>query len=234
MTNPRIVAGALLVAVPVVFTVGFSVLQMGFEYPDILRHPASEVLTKFAAVGADVHLAWYAMMAAALGLMPAAVALGVYYWRQDALLASLTAAFGVVAGLVQALGLLRWVILVPTLATNFVAAGGSDIDRAIAAAQFDFANHYLGAGVGEHLGYLFTGLFTLSLAGLIWSRHRYLAPLAVLIAAGVIVGMAEPFGVPFAGTVNTLSFTLWALWMLVFGIAVLRSDRAPTAVAIPA
>jgi hypothetical protein len=232
MSNPRIVTGALLVAVPVVFTAGFTVLQMGFEYPDILRYPASEVLTKFAAVGVDVHLAWYAMMAAAIGLIPAAVSLGLYFWRQDNLLAALTATFGVLAGLVQALGLLRWVILIPAVAANYVAPGATDVQQTIAAAQFDFANHYLGAGVGEHLGYLFTGLFTLSLAALVWRRHRYLAPLAVVIAIGVLAGMAEPFGVPGAGTINSLSFTLWALWTLVFGVVVLRGAR--TVAAVPA
>jgi hypothetical protein len=231
MTNPRIATGALLIAVPVVFTAGFTGLQMGFEYPAILRHPADEVLTKFAAVSSAVHLSWYAMMAAAIGLIPAAVALGIYYWRRDNLLAALTATFGVLAGLVQALGLLRWVILIPSVAANFVAPGATDVDHAIAAAQFDFANHYLGAGVGEHLGYLFTGLFTLALAGLIWDRHRYLAPIAVLIAVGVLVGMAEPFGVPMAGTINSLSFTLWALWTLIFGIVVLRDGPAATATA---
>jgi hypothetical protein len=233
MSNPRIATGALLVAVPLVFTAGFTVLQMNFEYPDILRHPASEVLTKFAAVGADVHLAWYAMMAAAIGIIPAAVGLGIRYWREDSLLAALTAAFGILAGLVQALGLLRWVILIPAIAAGFVAPGATDIDHAIAAAQFDFANHYLGAGAGEHLGYLFTGLFTLTLAGLIWGRHRYLAIAAVVIALGVLIGMVEPFGVPMAGRINALAFTLWALWTLVFGVTVLRGgDRIATAPAM--
>jgi hypothetical protein len=233
MSNPRIVTGALLVAVPVVFTAGFTALQMGFEYPAILRHPASEVLTKFAAVGPEIHLAWYAMMAAAIGLIPAAVALGLTYRRQDNLLAALTATFGVLAGLVQALGLLRWVILIPSIASSYVVPGATDVDHAIAAAQFDFANHYLGAGVGEHLGYLFTGLFTLTLAALIWRQHRYLATAAVVISVGVLIGMVEPFGVPMAGTINGLAFTLWALWTLVFGVVVLRGrDRIVTAPAM--
>ena len=69
----RHVTGGLLVAVPLVLTAGFSGLQMTFEYPMILRHPAGEVLTRFAAGGADLHFYWYAMFIAALALIPAAV-----------------------------------------------------------------------------------------------------------------------------------------------------------------
>ncbi len=40
---------------------------MTFDYPNILRHPAGEVLTRFAAVAGDLHLYWYAMFIAASG-----------------------------------------------------------------------------------------------------------------------------------------------------------------------
>lgn len=56
MNNSRIVAGSLLVAIPVVFMAGFTGPQMTFGYPDILRHPAGEVLTRFASSGVDLHL----------------------------------------------------------------------------------------------------------------------------------------------------------------------------------
>ena len=165
------------------------------------------------------------MFVAALGLIPVAIGVGLLFWKQDNLLAALAAGTGVLAGFVQALGLLRWVMLVPMLAANYVAPGASPTDQAIAVGLFDAANHYFGAGVGEHLGYLFTGAWTLLVSGLIWRQHRILAPLGALIAVGVLVGMAEPFGVPLAGTINALNFTLWALWTLVLGVIVLRGER---------
>lgn len=72
----RIVTGLLLIAVPAVFTAAFTGLQMTFDYPDVLRKPAAEVLAKFANRGASLHLLWYAMMAAAIGLVPAAIGTG--------------------------------------------------------------------------------------------------------------------------------------------------------------
>ena len=55
MTSPRLLAGGLLVVIPVVFMAGFTGLQMTFGYPEILRHPAREVLARFAAGGVDLH-----------------------------------------------------------------------------------------------------------------------------------------------------------------------------------
>jgi hypothetical protein len=48
--------------------------------------------------------------------------------------------------------------------------------------------------------------------------------------------MLEPFGVPLTGLINSISYTLWALWTLILGIVVLRSARSATtnAVAQPA
>lgn len=221
MNAPRLVTGGLLVAVPLVFTLGFTGLQMTFDYPDILRQPAADVLTRFAAAGADLHLYWYAMFAAALGLIPAALGLAALRAKDSPYLAALAGGLGTVAGLVQAMGLLRWVMLVPVLAAHYVAPGATDVDRALALSGFETANAYLGMGVGEHMGYFFTALWTLVVSLLVWERWRAMALAGFVIAAGVAAGMAEPFGMPLAGTINALSFTLWSVWALVLGVMVL-------------
>src|SRR6266550_188680 len=66
-------AGALLVIVPLGFTVGFTLLQQLFEYPDILRQPTADVLAKFAAGGTPLIAVWYVLTLAALGLIPLTV-----------------------------------------------------------------------------------------------------------------------------------------------------------------
>lgn len=233
MTTPNRATALLLIATPLIFTVGFTGLQMTFEYPDILRDPAGEVLTRFAAGGADLHLYWYAMMAAALAMIPASIGAGLLFWRTDNFLAALSVGFGVLAGLVQALGLLRWVMLVPQLAAHYAAPGATAIDQAMAASAFDAANAYIGMGVGEHLGYFFTGLWTVVISALVWTKWRYLALAGAVVAIGVMVGMLEPFGVPMAGMINSISFTLWAVWTLVLGVMMLRTPKARVAPAVP-
>jgi len=226
MTAARGAAGALLIAVPLVFTAGFTGLQMTFDYPDILRHPAGEVLTRFAHAGADLHVYWYAMMAAAIGLIPASVATGLHLWKRDNLLAGLSIAFGALAGLVQALGLIRWVMLVPVLAANYTAPGATEIDKAMAVSLFDATNAYLGVGVGEHLGYLFTGVWTLLVSALLFGQRRILACTGIALSFTVMAGMLEPFGVPYTADINAIGFSLWALWTLVLGVMMLMRGRA--------
>ncbi len=223
--SPRFVAGTLLVAVPVVFMAGFTGLQMSFGYPDILRHPAGEVLTRFAAGGIDLHLYWYMMFASALALIAAAIATGLHYWERDRLVAGLSIGFGALAGLVQALGLLRWVILVPGLAAHYVAPEATELSHAMDAAIFDFANQYLGAGVGEHVGYLFTAVWTALVSLLLVRDHKILAVSGLAIAAGVAFGLLEAAGVGLAGAVVAVAFSLWAVWALLVGVQVLRGDR---------
>lgn len=233
MSSARTPAGLLLIIAPLIFTAGFTGLQMTFDYPDILRRPAGEVLTRFASAGIDLHIYWYAMTCAALALIPAAVLAALHFWKRDAVLAGLASAFGILAGLVQALGLIRWVMLVPALASSYTAGGATDADRAMAAAIFDAANRYLGVGVGEHLGYLFTALWTLLISALIFQDRRILAVGGVAISLGVLAGMLEPFGLPMAADINAFAFALWALWALALGVALLlearRADRPAVA-----
>ncbi|WP_421759764.1 DUF4386 family protein [Devosia sp.] len=224
-TSPRLVAGTLLVAVPAVFMAGFTGLQMSFGYPEVLRRPAGEVLTQFAAGGMDLHIYWYAMFAAALALIAAAISTGLLYWERDRLVAGLSIGFGVLAGLVQGLGLLRWVILIPGLAAHYVAPGTTELQQAMDVAIFDFANQFLGAGVGEHVGYLFTAIWTALVSALLVRDHKILAVAGLVIAAGVAFGVLEAFGVGLAGAVVAIAFSLWAVWALLVGIQVLRGDR---------
>lgn len=56
--NVERAAGALLVGLPLVFNLCFSLLARRFDYPDILRRPTSEVLARFRAGGASLLLLW--------------------------------------------------------------------------------------------------------------------------------------------------------------------------------
>jgi hypothetical protein len=224
MTNPKRLTGVLMIVVPAVFIAGFSSLQAIFDYPAILRQPAGDVLTRFAAGGMLLHLSWYVMTLAALGMIPIAVGVGLLYWPRDRFVAALSVAAGVLAGLVQALGLIRWVILVPWLAQSYLQPNATEGGRAIAASLFDGANLYLGAAVGEHLGYLFTAAWTLLVTVLIWQDHRRMAIVGLIVALAVAFGLLEPAGIPFAAVVNAIGYTGWALWLLVLGVVTLRKS----------
>ena len=73
----------------------------------------------------------------------------------------LATAFGVLAAAVQFLGLIRWPYLVPYLARTFFDPSSSEATRDAVAVVFQAFHRYAGVAIGEHLGYLFTGLWTL-------------------------------------------------------------------------
>jgi hypothetical protein len=48
------VAGVALIAVPILFNVGFTLLAQRFDYPDVLRRPTHEVPDRCRAGGTSL------------------------------------------------------------------------------------------------------------------------------------------------------------------------------------
>jgi hypothetical protein len=147
----------------------------------------------------------------------------------------LATAFGVVAGVMQFLGLARWPFLVPYLADSYTDPASSEATRESVAVVFEAFNRYAGVAVGEHLGYLFTGLWTalvaLAMFGSALPFRRWLSLLGMVSAAGVLVGTLEPAGFEAAANIVVVGYILWSIWLALTGIFLLRTSsnrhRAP-------
>jgi len=225
----RRLAGLLLILVPVAFTICFTLLQMQFEYPDILRQSTADVLAKFQAGGTRLIAVWYALTLTAVLFIPVVVLMHRVLAAQEASVTLwIATVFGVVAGLAQTLGFLRWPFLVPHLAAAYLAPGASEAQRATAALVFEAFHRYAGMAVGEHLGYLSTSVWTFMIALLMLRAPlfgRWLGLSGMALAVGVATGLLEPAGWELAGTINALGYLAWALWLVVGGIVmVVRHD----------
>lgn len=236
--NPlRRVAGLLMIVVPVAFTICFTLLQMLFEYPDILRQPTADVLAKFQAGGGGLIAAWYALTLTAVLFIPVVLLLHRVLAEHGApVVLWVATVFGVVAGLAQTLGFLRWPFLVPHLAQAYLAPGAGEAQRAAAAMVFEAFHRYAGMAVGEHLGYLSTSVWTFLVAGLMLRSPlfgRWLGASGMLLAIGVAAGLLEPAGWELAGTINALSYLAWALWLIVVGVVLLARRAEPGLAARP-
>lgn len=218
----RRAAGALLILVPIVFTVCFTLLQTLFEYPDILRQPTAEVLTKFQAGGPSLVAVWYALTLTAILFIPISLLVHrVLADREPSTLLWIATTFGVVAGVAQTLGFLRWPFLVPSLAQAYLAPGASAAQQAASAAVFDAFNRYAGMAVGEHLGYLSTSVWTFLIAARMLRVPlfgRWIGIAGMALAIGVATGLLEPAGVAWAGAVNAISYLAWAVWLMIVGV----------------
>jgi len=231
----RRAAGALLVIVPLAFTVCFTLLQQLFEYPDILRQPTAVVLSKFAAGGTSLIAVWYVLTLAAVGFIPLTVLVHRVLAERDApVLLWVATAFGLVAGIAQTLGFLRWPFLVPHLAQSYLAPGATEAQRAAATMVFEAFHRYAGMAVGEHLGYLSTSVWTVLVAVAILRTGilpRWLGAIGIVLGVGIAAGLAEPAGWELGGTINTYSYLLWALWLIALGV-ILLSGRVRSALRV--
>ncbi len=120
---------------------------------------------------------------------------------------------------------MRWPFLVPALATSYVDPATTEAARETLRSVFLAFNQFAGVGIGEHLGYAFTGLWGL-LVGLAMLDAKifpkWLGWTGILSSLGILAGMLEPAGITWAGAVNALAYIFWALWLLVSGIFLLR------------
>ena len=231
MTAETITA-VLLIAVPIAFNVAFFELGRAFEYPNILRKEPDAILRRFAAGGSGLILRWEALLVSALLMLPLAALLAVVLAASPGLTV-LSIVVGAAAALVQGLGLVRWPFAVPELARRYLAApAGPDGDAARRTVEVVFAtlHRLLGVGIGEHLGYLFTGLWTLLVAGSILSTAvlpGWLGivglPIGVALLFGTLefVGPNERDGWPLAGTIVPIAYIAWSLWLIALGVFLL-------------
>lgn len=230
ITTSRLLTGLMLIIVPVVFTVCFTLLQMQFDYPTILRESTVTILTRFQAGGSTLLATWYVLTLTSVLFIPISVLMHSQLSpTADPTVLRLATVFGVVAGVAQALGFLRWPFLVPQLAEAYLMPGASEAQRAAAAMVFDAFHRYAGMAVGEHLGYLSTGMWTFLSAALMLRSPQFgrlLGISGMILAVGVATGLLEPAGWELAGTINAISYLAWAVWLIAVGV-VLLVRRAP-------
>lgn len=220
--------GLSAIVLAIAFNLPFSILASTYDYPDILRRSAGEALDKFAAGGPGLVLTWYGFGLAALALAPLAIGLSITRGRlqERPALAIGAAAAGALAGIVQAIGLMRWVFVVPGLARSH-AQGGTD---ALAAEKaFDLINAYGGVAVGEHLGQLLLALFAGQLAALQWGeRARIAGGLGALTTMLLVVGTGEGLAIALGGDgsgfamATIAGFLALTAWLIVTGLGLVR------------
>jgi Domain of unknown function (DUF4386) len=223
-------AGAFCIFLPLAFNAFFFLLGRRFDYPDILRRPTEEILSRFQAGGVTLKLLWYGLMLTAVLLAPLVVLLGQILARDGLEVVPVATTIGVLAAVVQFLGLARWPFLVPELARANADPASSQETREATRVAFEAFHRYLGVGIGECLGYLFTGAWTM-LVGLAMLQsstfEAWLAWPGIIIGLFLILGSLEfvgPFeqeGWKLAGVIVPIAYIAWSLWLILAGLVLL-------------
>ena len=233
-----ILTGILLIVLPLAFNVAFAALAARFEYPDILRRPTGEVLERFRAGGSSLVLLWWTFAMTAVLLAPTAVLLSAGLDGADPALLAAATVVGVLAAVTQFLGLMRWPFLVPFLARADADPDATPARREAVDIVFQAFHRYLGVAVGEHLGYLFSGGWTILTGIAIMTSgvvSGWIGLAGVVVGALLVVcsfefvGAFEDRGWRLAGAITPFVYIAWSLWLIATGIGLLITAGTATA-----
>lgn len=216
--------GILLIIGAVLLFIPYTILTIIFDYPDILRQDAAEVLTRFHAGGASLIAVWWLFAMVGLPLLPAYIMLG-RKLEGKVTFAKWATTIGVIGLVVQIIGLLRWTFVVPILANNFMNTNDEATKSAIIVV-FQAFHQFGGVLLGEHLGQLFTIIWTLMITAAFaklnlmpkWiTSLGYIASSIYFLAQGELFATIIP-NFPQWGLAGFLGSTLWLVWLIVVGI----------------
>jgi Domain of unknown function (DUF4386) len=235
----RTLLGAAALLLAIAFNLPFALLAQSFDYPDILRRPAGEVLDAFAAGGSSLIFSWYAFALSSVGLIffAPALALTTADWARRPGLAVAAALIGAFAGLTQAIGLMRWVFAVPALALAHASPETDAATRSSLETAFTLLNGWGGVAIGEHLGQILT-LAWITLAALqALSNHQHFARpaaiLALLAVAGIAIGLGEGLSIarghdaPLLAMATVAGYLAFSLWLLATGAGLVAHSFFP-------
>lgn len=236
LNRPALIkAGAALAAVAVLANIPYGALIALFDYDDVLRRPAGEVLELFHAGGTPLVMAWWTFGLSAIGFAVAAMLLGEALRDGKAKLATGFTLFGVLSGVFQAAALLRWTFAIPAIATTYVQAAEGSAERAAAISSYEALNTFAGVGMGEHLGQVLLMVWTLG-AGLALMRMggamKWIGAAGLVTLPLWIVGQTEllSLSMPDLPVIEVLPYAFmgWELWLLVVGVALIMRAQGKT------
>jgi len=218
--------GALLIADALLSFAPVVVLGAAIGWPASLDHPAAEQLAAIHANAGMVTLGYglYLLYSILIAPVMAGLAARAFGGLQHPL-AMTMAAFGALSALARAIGILRWLTVMPMLATAHAAADPTA--RTQIELVFNAVNEF-GGGIGEILGVsLFMALSMGALGVAAWRRAalpRWLAASAVVVAAALAALALPAFRIDLHMPV-ALAVSMLSLWMLAAGVWLLRERR---------
>ncbi len=221
------IVGAILVNIP------YTLLIMNFDYPDILRQPTDEILTKFQAGGNSLIYTWLAFAWVGLPMLFGAIMLKRILEKENSPFLETATTIGVIGFIVQVVGLLRWVFVIPVLARLFTDPTTDSVTKAAIPAVFIAVHQYGGVILGEHLGQFLIIIWMSIISGIIYKSKifsKWVAWLGWFASAIYILAQAELFAtaipnfpvVDWAGLYGSL---LWLVWMIVLGVYLVKYNE---------
>lgn len=217
------VLGAIGVFVP------YTLLTMIFDYPDILRQDPAVVLSRFHDGGPALIYTWLAFALLGLPLVVGYAMLGKKLEAERPFVNWVTT-IGVISGMVQVIGLLRWVFVVPVLARDYASTSDPHLQASIVT-SFKLIHQFVGVLLGEHLGQFFTIVWTIGMSYAMLKAlmiPKWLALFGFVASAIYLLAQAELFatvipGFPVWEPAGFIGSSLWLFWLIIVGYKLIRT-----------
>lgn len=216
-------AAVALIAFLVLANVSYTYLVARFGYDDVLREPVQTVLSRFAAGGSGLVLAWAGFALSALVFVAAAPLVALALQTRHGQSVWIVTAAGMASGLLQAVGLFRWVFVIPILARDYPAADTAH--RAAIEVAYGVLNQYGGVTLGEHMGQILLVVWSAGVIAACWRAG------GILKWTGLIGGVSLPLWglaqselyatvIPQTPVIEAapLAFMIWMVWILALSL----------------
>ncbi len=199
----------------------FFILAPTINWPASLGEPPAIILPLILDQSGAVFAGYLSYLIHAVALIPLAVLLR-HALRLDGAMGQAIIVLGVLAGFAKALGITRWLFLMPGLATAYTDPAASPATQDAIAVVYEAFNAYAG-GVGELMGVgLFAGVWTIVISFAAIRRgwtllgySGYGAAALLLSTLLSVVGIESPI-------MLTLSGILWQFWTVALAITLWR------------
>lgn len=223
--------GYLLISSAIGVLVPYTILTFTFNYPDILRQESGSILRHFHEGGSSLIFTWLAFALLGLPLLVAYSLIGQKLQMKMPQMKWVTT-IGIISVVVQIIGLLRWAFVVPVLATEFMTTTSPAKQEAIEI-SFGVINQFGGVLLGEHLGQLFTIVWTVFISFALLKMNiipkwlawwGFIASFIYFLAQAELLATVIP-DFPVIGIAGFLGSTLWLLWIIMVGIKFIKINK---------
>ncbi|NJL51666.1 MAG: DUF4386 family protein [Hydrococcus sp. SU_1_0] len=218
-------AGWVLILESLLMFVPVTILGRAINWPQSLSEPAAVVLPLLTQKAAEVRFGYliYLVYSILFWLVAVLTIRVVSNNQPESIWLRLAIGFGIASTIARCLGIIRWLVAMPALATLYVNPTTSTPTREAIAVVYRVLNDYAGA-IGEVLGVsLFAALWLTIVSLTILQTKvlpRWLGLFGLFSATLLVVQLAELFGVDL-GAFISVSVSFLQLWFLLTGIVIL-------------
>jgi hypothetical protein len=224
LTGLFFIIGAILINIP------YTLLIMNFDYPDILRAPTAEILTKFQAGGSPLIYTWLAFAWVGLPMLFGSIMLKRVFERENSHFLETATTVSIIGFVVQVIGLLRWVFVVPIIARLYTDPTTDSATKESLSALFMVVHQYGGVVLGEHIGQFFSIIWMSMISAIIYKSKmfsKWVAWLGWIASAVYLLAQTELFATvipdfPVIGWAGLYGSLLFLLWIIVMGVYLVK------------